>query len=1584
MKEIWKKTSLLYKMIAVILTVVMVGTTLYFHFDKKYEAKAAGEIEVLRAYLPDDTVPDEQKNMIGGENGWQIINSGSVQNDTNRKFAYLYKVPDGITFISNPYRYFSADPSITTDFGGFSNFTYGGYTYYIDSVAFNDDTATNSRVICYQVTDQEFVTDNYSFTAFSWMSDVDANISMTAKIGETNFDGGSFNTLGTSDSVVINITTGNEITSFKVFGVDKTSDLISGNSDNYDSQTRLYTYNYTYQFGTLGEIAKEFSTDELSVTANAGPSGEATYTASSIKYDATKPVINITKVGADDYNSDIWYKNGATTATLTVSSGSDSSGESDITSITVNGENKTFTPSSSVVLDLSVNEGTNNYTISATDAAGNTSATASFIIKMDNTAPKVNSLEVGGVNTDDKFIGLNSENDVIISGDVSDNSEGSEIQKINISIKTTDDSEIVNKDFEVQSDNTYSAKLSDVFGISNTELINGSKDGKYKIVVTAKDIAGNESGISDSKELKFTLDSTKPVITYALERHAAGDAEDVWEEVPSEDIYTESNTYYVNNVTYDKLRYKIVITETNLEEPVVCKNADSDVEIGNFEKDSTNPNTYYYVIDSDDSKLTMTEALSLKAIVKDKAENVNEDDNQILLPKLQLVDTDIKVELVEVWCDGEKLADISNLSDLASDFNKIYTIKVKAKSGFKMTDMELRIGEETYSAVATDEIGDNSDTTGIHTTDVVEFTLPTVEENKKFDALNVYVKNENENDASVSLGDLLYDNTVPVVKNNDTEVDYSKWYQDYTFDYEIKSGESAVESDLKNAKYSVDEQATELTPSGTTENGSIDVPESKSIAGTKIAFEAEDKATNTMPNGDGIFNIRVDKTAPAVAAIKVNGKKVTEKNVFSGAPQITSTITDNLTIQGYMVTVKYNDETYAGYPVLVNKDEKQEAVSYTLKQVIGSKDLTDGKYTVNISATDKSGRNSNVSSTTFVVDNTAPVVSASIISGTSGKSNGYYNTDVVVRITCKDNNFDASAMSVTDNGSAVSANWQRGNDIYYADIVLSAEGLHDIRVSGKDKAGTDAEAKQVSFVIDKTAPVVALLVNGGQLYNGGTLNLTGPLTLTASVTDTNDDAADLRVQIIKTVPDTATTTSEFIPTGERTFTFADEADYVVNLFSVDKANNMGVTRTISFRVDTTAPQITITGAGGTASSATSVSFNITEAFWSDASGKVDIYRKAGDGIDETLYKTLTISPTQKVYSISELLRESGIYRFEFNADDKVGHTATASQSITVDVNKPEINLSGVNNYDSTDGSVSISAIIKDEFYANKKVSIQGTRTDATGKKNPISFSPYAATANPTTINDTFTEEGIYDITITATDIAGNVSSNSVHFTIDTSEPVIGDLSAYDKKTFNAKSFEELGLDLDLDELVSDITVCDVRMYLNGSEYDGISEIEDGSYTLLITAEDELGHSSEKSATFVLDTKEPIFIVTGVEDGEVRNDSYSIEVSLQLDEDTLDEVKLNDTVITVKNNVASISVTDKGEYELYMKATDEAGNEAEQTISFTFGNEETSVATTVSNAVEKASSHWWIWAIVVAAILAVGGFIFFILKRRKED
>ena len=175
-------------------------------------------------------------------------------------------------------------------------------------------------------------------------------------------------------------------------------------------------------------------------------------------------------------------------------------------------------------------------------------------------------------------------------------------------------------------------------------------------------------------------------------------------------------------------------------------------------------------------------------------------------------------------------------------------------------------------------------------------------------------------------------------------------------------------------------------------------------------------------------------------------------------------------------------------------------------------------------------------------------------------------------------------------------------------------------------------------------------------------------------------------------------------------------------------------------------------------------------------------------------------------------------------------------------------------------------------------------------------------------------------------------------------------------------------DYDLNDIIYDLTVCDAHMYLNGSEYDGTSEVEDGAYEMKITAEDELGNATEKTVNFNLDTKAPTFIVTGVEDGEIKNEQYDINVSLQLDEDTLDEVTLNGSPVEIKDNAAAITVTEKGDYKLTMKAHDDAGNEAEQTISFTYG--------------EK--SHVLLYVLIGVGVLAVlGGGIAIILAAKKK-
>ncbi|MDD6328862.1 MAG: hypothetical protein PUA62_10510, partial [Lachnospiraceae bacterium] len=83
-------------------------------------------------------------------------------------------------------------------------------------------------------------------------------------------------------------------------------------------------------------------------------------------------------------------------------------------------------------------------------------------------------------------------------------------------------------------------------------------------------------------------------------------------------------------------------------------------------------------------------------------------------------------------------------------------------------------------------------------------------------------------------------------------------------------------------------------------------------------------------------------------------------------------------------------------------------------------------------------------------------------------------------------------------------------------------------------------------------------------------------------------------------------------------------------------------------------------------------------------------------------------------------------------------------------------------------------------------------------------------------------------------------------------------------------------------------------------------------------------------------------------------------------------QLNGSPITVnENNTAHIDVTTQGDYELTLFATDEAGNKASQTISFTYG-------------VKKKANTWIYFMIAGGAVVLVGGGAFFLIVAKKKS
>ena len=1216
-------------------------------------------------------------------------------------------------------------------------------------------------------------------------------------------------------------------------------------------------------------------------------------------------------------------------------------------------------------------EGDNTITVTAEDNKGNKSEPFTYPVKLHQVT---DSTEIKSV----KFLGEDGDlltSDAIIR----------EPKTIEITLESTKN---VGK-VEVKSGDDVS--FADVAPVTNAESVKRvySVTAKIQIPTDANIPSTNFSGLKiavyekdtntillDNKSIKDIMyDATAPEVKNpVIQKKKNGSS--TWEDVADGSLETAI-------VTELDTEYRYVVEVTDDLSGVAKVSSDK----GDFTLESGNK--YVFNIPSGELNATLPYSVAVSAI-----DNAGNPSTTLTLRGVTKIDDTLRVDnCVIIDAAGN---DVTSNVLAGKNTNEKYQLEVTASSAYVVKKFELIAGgtNDQVKDVADSDNDINPDSHRYSTT--VKFELPAKTDiNAQLDSMYLNVTDGNAQkirypqDASKTLGTILYDRTNPTVSIN--EANDSTWYKEYTINYTITSGDNGVESPLANAGYSlagskanVTDKEIALNGTQTSVNGKIAIPESAGITGTSLVFNAQDASENLLPNN--LYKIKVDKTNPK-AELTVNGKtNITQP--LDGEVLIKTTVSDNLTINQATITVKGPDTdvttNLSGAKELVNVSQEN---SFTLNNLIGKK-AADGDYTVTVNVSDKAG---NIDSKTmkFRVDNTIPVVTAKISGGTTaGKQPGknfdgtvcdyFYRSNVTVELTYEDENISASGVRVTDNNNVVNVTWQRigTSNKYRASYVSTGIGAHVIKINAQDNAGNNAVEKQVVFIKDTEAPNIAAVINGGMVYsdNMGVVDLTSDATVAFSVSDANEDVHDFNYQLIKTVPDQLPVTADVLKTDNRVFGYTDEADYQVKVYSVDKAGNRSAERNVQFRVDKTAPELQITGtaSGSTLNAGTTLTFSMTEAFWWDASGTITITRKANDSVAEAAYKTIDFKPTARVTTMTETLSETGEYQVTFTGKDRAGHTAEAtSYTVRIDTGKPIITLSGVSNNDKTTKQVEFQAQIEEDFYLTKSVRIQATRTylDPTSykeKTEDLQITGYNPTAATTLIRNTFTEDGIYKIQINCKDAAGNEDTQEVSFTIDKTKPVIDPkvMSAYEG------TLTSFAWDYDLNDIIYDLTVCDAHMYLNGSEYDGTSEVEDGAYEMKITAEDELGNATEETVNFNLDTKAPTFIVTGVEDGEIKNEQYDINVSLQLDEDTLDEVTLNGSPVEIKDNAAAITVTEKGDYKLTMKAHDDAGNEAEQTISFTYG--------------EK--SHVLLYVLIGVGVLVVlgGGSAIILAAKKKKN
>ncbi|MFW1774445.1 Ig-like domain-containing protein, partial [Acinetobacter seifertii] len=477
-------------------------------------------------------------------------------------------------------------------------------------------------------------------------------------------------------------------------------------------------------------------------------------------------------------------------------------------------------------------------------------------------------------------------------------------------------------------------------------------------------------------------------------------------------------------------------------------------------------------------------------------------------------------------------------------------------------------------------------------------------------------------------------------------------------------------------------------------------------------------ADNTLPVlADGPHTVTVTATDPAgnvgttnaVVTVDTTAPVVALNDVLSNdsTPALTGTVTDPTAT--VVVTVDG-----VNYPATNNGDGTWTLADNTLPV------LADGPHTITVTATDPAG---NVGTTNAVVtvDTTVPVVALNdVLSNDSTPALTGTVTDptATVVVTVDGVNYPA-----TNNGDGT---WTLADNT----LPVLADGPHTITVTATDPAGNVGTGSAV-LTVDTTAPVVAL---NDVLSNDSTPALTGTVTdPTATVVVTVDGV---------NYPATNN--------GDGTWTLADntlpvlaDGPHTITVTATDPAGNVG-TGSAVLTVDTTAPVVALNDV---------LSNDSTPALTGTVTDPTATVVVTVDGVNYPA--TNNGDGTWTLADNTLPVLADGPHTITVTATDPAGNVGTGSAVLTVDTTAPVVALNDVLTNDSTPA---LTGTVTDPT-ATVVVTVDGVNYPATNNGDGT----WTLADNTLPV----LADGPHTVTVTATDPAGNVGTDSAVLTIDT-------------------------------------------------------------------------------------------------------------------------------------------------------------------------------------------------------------------------
>ncbi len=737
----------------------------------------------------------------------------------------------------------------------------------------------------------------------------------------------------------------------------------------------------------------------------------------------------------------------------------------------------------------------------------------------------------------------------------------------------------------------------------------------------------------------------------------------------------------------------------------------------------------------------------------------------------------------------------------------------------------------------------------------------------------------------------------------------------------------------------------------------------------KITFKAKDRAGNVASDIEFVFII--DKSAPVISNIRYTNAigdilpKFVEKNIYSNKYiTVYFEVNDNIVGVGnvyYSIGIDNRTD--------VDRKNSYKAVhvrdniySILIPEAFG---MSEFDNIIGIWTEDVLGNVSNDMLSYNMIYNTAY---ANITMTADKEYNKWLSEDVTFNIKVADTKSGIDNIIYKVNGKVVKEItfnkivYEYSCNITASENAPTKEG-YDVEVIVTNNADSTNNSSRRVYV-DKVAPV--LNISGYQEQE----HISADKSINFHISDVAYDETIGRVIATRTIDGITTSYSveDLYPQSTEAVisrNFSLEGYYSVYFIAVDGAGNENASNMIHFTVDKTAPQLSISGTTNNSvnQGEVALTFTCVESFYMTNSVNISVIKELdGQRTTSNINGFLHIG---KISSLANTFTEDGTYTVTFDAVDMAGNKAiTQTISFTIDNTAPELSFTGTTNYLVTNRTVTLSSNVIESYFTGNRITITGTRTDIYGNVYELERQEYTNNSKDSSKQTVFSEDGIYHIIMSAKDEAGNESEKEINFTIDTTPPQILYIDEIDNSYFSTFEFAH-----PMNEMILDISVVKYDIYINGIEYDGRTPIEtDGKYSLYIKVEDEVGHTNEAYAEFIVDHTPPKIIIDGIEDDEIVHKAGQATVSLVDQDDKIDSIIVNGKEIDLSKDSKSYTLVygEYGKYSINIKCSDKAGNIIDENIIFYYTNFFTDIFIIVG---------------LILFILGVGGTLYIVTKRK---